>query len=30
MIFPSMLELTAQIRLDVEATRRYFLAHPVS
>jgi riboflavin kinase/FMN adenylyltransferase len=30
MTFPSMLELTAQIRLDVEATRRYFLAHPVS
>jgi riboflavin kinase/FMN adenylyltransferase len=28
--FPSMLELTAQIRRDVEATRRYFMAHPVS
>jgi riboflavin kinase/FMN adenylyltransferase len=30
MTFPSMLDLTAQIRRDVEATRRYFLAHPVS
>ena len=30
MTFPSMLELTAQIRLDVEATRLYFQAHPVS
>jgi riboflavin kinase / FMN adenylyltransferase len=30
MVFPSMLELTAQIRRDVEATRRYFLSHPVS
>lgn len=28
--FPSMLELTAQIRRDVDATRVYFLAHPVS
>ena len=30
MTFPSMLDLTAQIRRDVEATRLYFLAHPVS
>jgi riboflavin kinase / FMN adenylyltransferase len=30
MTFPSMLDLTAQIRLDVEATRLYFLSHPVS
>ncbi len=30
MTFPSMLELTAQIRRDVEATRRYFQSHPVS
>ncbi len=30
MTFPSMLELTAQIRRDVEATRRYFLSHAVS
>lgn len=30
MTFPSMLELTAQIRRDVEATRRYFASHPVS
>ena len=30
MTFPSMLDLTAQIRRDVEATRRYFLANPVS
>ncbi len=28
--FPSMLELTAQIRRDVEATRLYFLSHPVA
>jgi riboflavin kinase/FMN adenylyltransferase len=28
--FPSMLELTAQIRRDVEATRLYFMSHPVS
>ena len=28
--FPSMLELTAQIRRDVEATRLYFLSHAVS
>jgi riboflavin kinase/FMN adenylyltransferase len=28
--FPSMLDLTAQIRRDVEATRLYFVAHPVS
>ena len=27
--FPSMLELTAQIRCDVEATRAYFLVNPV-
>ncbi len=27
-VFPSMLELTAQIRRDVEATRLHFLAHP--
>jgi riboflavin kinase/FMN adenylyltransferase len=27
--FPSMLELTAQIRLDVEATREYFLKNPI-
>jgi len=26
--FPSMMELTAQIRRDVEATRLYFLKHP--
>jgi riboflavin kinase / FMN adenylyltransferase len=30
MTFPSMLDLTAQIRRDVEATRLYFLSHPVS
>jgi riboflavin kinase/FMN adenylyltransferase len=30
MTFPSMLDLTAQIRRDVEATRVYFQAHPVS
>jgi riboflavin kinase/FMN adenylyltransferase len=30
MTFPSMLELTAQIRRDVEATRRYFLSHAVT
>ena len=30
MTFPSMLDLTAQIRRDVEATRGYFAAHPVS
>jgi riboflavin kinase/FMN adenylyltransferase len=29
-VFPSMLELTAQIRRDVEATRLYFLSHPVT
>jgi len=28
-VFPSMLELTAQIRRDVEATRLYFLKNPV-
>jgi riboflavin kinase/FMN adenylyltransferase len=28
--FPSMLELTAQIHRDVEATRRYFESHPVT
>jgi riboflavin kinase / FMN adenylyltransferase len=28
--FGSMLELTAQIRRDVEATRLYFLSHPES
>jgi riboflavin kinase/FMN adenylyltransferase len=28
-VFPSMLELTAQIRKDVEATRLYFLRNPV-
>ncbi len=28
MTFASMLELTAQIRRDVESTRRYFLTHP--
>jgi riboflavin kinase / FMN adenylyltransferase len=28
--FPSVLELTAQIRRDVEATRLYFMSHPVS
>lgn len=28
--FPSMLALTAQIRRDVDATRLYFQAHPVS
>ncbi len=27
-VFPSMLELTSQIRRDVEATRLHFLAHP--
>jgi riboflavin kinase/FMN adenylyltransferase len=30
MKFPSMLELTAQIRRDVEATRRHFVRNPVS
>jgi riboflavin kinase/FMN adenylyltransferase len=30
MTFPSMLELTAQIKRDVEATRRYFASHPVA
>jgi riboflavin kinase/FMN adenylyltransferase len=30
MTFPSMLDLTAQIRRDVEATRLYFLSHRVS
>jgi len=29
-VFPSMLELTAQIQRDVEATRLYFLRNPVS
>jgi riboflavin kinase/FMN adenylyltransferase len=29
-VFPSMLELTAQIRRDVEATRLYFARNPVS
>jgi riboflavin kinase/FMN adenylyltransferase len=29
MVFPSMLELTSQIRKDVEATRLYFLRNPV-
>ncbi len=29
-VFPSMLELTTQIRQDVEATRLYFLKNPVS
>jgi hypothetical protein len=29
MTFPSMLELTAQIRRDVEATRAHFLSHPL-
>jgi riboflavin kinase / FMN adenylyltransferase len=28
--FPSMLDLTAQIRLDVEATRAYFAEHPIA
>jgi riboflavin kinase / FMN adenylyltransferase len=28
--FPSLLHLTAQIRLDVEATRAYFAEHPVA
>jgi riboflavin kinase/FMN adenylyltransferase len=28
MTFASMVELTAQIRRDVESTRRYFLTHP--
>jgi len=28
--FPSLLELTAQIRLDVEATRAHFATHPIA
>jgi riboflavin kinase/FMN adenylyltransferase len=28
--FPSMLDLTAQIHLDVEATRAYFAKHPIA
>jgi riboflavin kinase/FMN adenylyltransferase len=28
--FPSLLDLTAQIRLDVEATRAYFAKHPIA
>ncbi len=30
MTFPSLLDLTAQIRRDVESTRRYFASHPVT
>ena len=29
-VFPSMLDLTAQIRRDVEETRLYFLRNPIS
>jgi FAD synthase len=28
--FPSLQDLTAQIRLDVEATRAYFAKHPIA
>ena len=30
MTFPSMLDLTAQIRRDVEATRAWFVSHPLT